>query len=301
MARVVSVINYKGGVGKTTITLQLGVCLATKFEKKVLLIDLDPQCSLSLSTVDEHYWADWVERRGSVKNVLQTFWDQEKPSLSHDWVIENALGRAWDSLPGKTPTLDLLPSHLELPEYDMRLVSKKPRHIATMEDFYLKRYLILREAISTIRKSYDFVLFDCPPNVYLGARNAIIASDYYLVPTIPDFISCYGIPFILSHIETMLEEVQERGVRTTARFLGIARNRVRKAGGHLVREHDEQSNKLKREYEEYLLNSMVMDRIGVAELLGTRENIYTNGEKTAEIRNDFINLTKEVLDRIEKS
>ena len=183
----------------------------------------------------------------------------------------------------------------------MRLVSKKPRHIGTMDEFYLKRYLILREAISSIRKGYDFVLFDCPPNVYLGARNAIIASDYYLVPTIPDFISCYGIPFILSHIETMLEEVHERGVRTTANFLGIVRNRVRKAGANLVREHEEQSTKLKRDYEDHLLQSMVMDRIGVAELLGTRDNIYNNGERTAEIRGDFIRLTQEVLDRIGKS
>ncbi|MBE7439533.1 MAG: AAA family ATPase [Spirochaetales bacterium] len=300
MARVISVINYKGGVGKTTLTLELGVCLASEFAKKVLIVDLDPQCSLSLSTIDEHYWAERVERAGSIKNVLESFY-HEGPELDPAWIIPNALNRAWDSMEGTSPGLDLLPSHLELPEYDMRLVSRKPRYIDSMEEFYLQRYLILREAISAVRRSYDFILFDCPPNIYMIARNAIIASDYYLVPTIPDFISCYGIPFILQHIQNMLTEMHEKNVRTGARFLGIVRNRVRRGGAHLVREHEEQSKKLRDTYGDKLLESMVMDRIGVAELLGTRKNIITEKkEVNPDMRGDFLELTREVLGRLEE-
>jgi len=300
MAEIISVINYKGGVGKTTITLQLGIGLASLYKKSVLLVDLDPQCSLSLAAVDEHYWADWVERRGSVRDVIQSFYDADQPVTEEDWIIENALDRAWDSMPGSTPQLDLLPSHLDLPEFEMRLVAKKPRNIATMDDFYLARYLVLRDALASIKKKYDYILFDCPPNIYMVSRNAIIASDYYLVPTIPDFISCYGIPFILQHIQNMQNEVRERGVRTSAKFLGIVRNRVRQAGGNLVREHEEQSKKLAREYESLLMDSMIMDRIGVAELLGTRQNIFATGsERTEGIRDDFKELTQEVVKRIE--
>ncbi len=301
MAKIISIINYKGGVGKTTITLQLGVGLATLYKKRVLLVDLDPQCSLSLSTVDEHYWADWLERRGSVKNVVQSFYDTGNAEVQRDWIIESALNRAWDSLPGAMEGIDLLPSHLDLPEYEMRLVSKKPRAISTMDEFYLQRYLVLRDAMAPIRKQYDFILFDCPPNIYMISRNAITASDYYLVPTIPDFISCYGIPFILQHIDNMQQEVRERGVSTRAKFLGIVRNRVRQAGSSLVREHEEYSRKLRVEYDRLLLEAMIMDRIGVAELLGSRQNLYGGDirqDRYGEIKKDFIALTNEVMERM---
>lgn len=300
MADIISVINYKGGVGKTTITLQLGVGLVTLFKKKVLLVDLDPQCSLSLATVDEHYWADWLERKGSIQKVFQSFYDEEKPTLDPEWIIENALDRAWDSMPGSSPGLDLLPSHLDLPELEMRMVGRKPKHIDSMEDFYLKRYLVLRDAFTHIRKRYDYILLDCPPNIYMVARNAIIASDFYLVPTIPDFISCYGIPFILKHIASMQEEVHERGSRIAhARFLGIVRNRVRQAGGGLVREHEEQSKKLNLGYEGQVFDTMVMDRIGVAELLGSRKNVHkTTDTRHADIRQDLARLTHETVTRM---
>lgn len=299
MAKIISIINYKGGVGKTTITLQLGVGLATLHEKRVLMVDLDPQCSLSLSTVDEHYWADWLERKGSVINVVRSFYESETPELDPAWIIENALDRAWDNLPGNTAGLDLLPSHLDLPEYEMRLMSKKPRHIGSMEEFYLQRYLLLKEALAPLRKKYDYILFDCPPNIYLISGNAIIASDYFLVPTIPDFISCYGIPFILQHIKNMQAEVRERGVQSQARNLGIVRNRVRQAGAHLVKEHEEQSRKLRSQYEDLLFGSMIMDRIGVAGLLGKRENLYNSKQDgLAPIRKDFTELVGETLERI---
>ena len=300
MAKIISVINYKGGVGKTTLTLQLGVGLTSIYKKKVLLVDLDPQCSLSLSTVDGHYWAEWVAGKGSIKDVVQSFYDGDKPGIDSSCIMQNALDRAWDSMPGNTPGLDILPSHLDLPEYEMRMVSKKPRHIGSMDEFYLKRYMVLKDAFANIRKQYDYILFDCPPNIYLISRNAIIASDYYLVPTIPDFISCYGIPFILQHIKNMQDEVKERGSRVSrAEFLGVARNRVRQAGMSLVNEHEEQSNKLRDEYGKALFESMIMDCIGVAELLGSRQNIYrTDNGKHADIKKDFIALTKEVVKRM---
>ena len=302
MADIISVINYKGGVGKTTITLQLAVGLVTLFKKKVLVVDLDPQCSLSLATVDEHYWADWVEKRGSTLSVFQSFYDEERPELRPDWIIENALDRAWDSMPGNTPGLDILPSHLDLPELEMRLVGRKPRHVGTMEEFYLKRYLVLRDAFAHIRKRYDTILLDCPPNVYMVARNAILASDFYLVPTIPDFISCYGIPFILKHIESMQNEARERGSRNDpAQFLGIVRNRVRHGGASLVREHEEQSKKLFLNYGDAVFDTMVMDRIGVAELLGSRKNVHqTTDARHADIRQDLARLAQETISRMSR-
>lgn len=299
MARVISVINYKGGVGKTTITLQLGIGLATLAKKKVLLVDLDPQCSLSLVTLDEHYWADHVDRKGSIRDVIQSYYEKDGPNVDPSWIVETALDRAWDSIPGNTEGLDLLPSHLDLPDYEMKLVKRKPRSVSDMEEFILTRDLILKEAIQSLKRKYDYILFDCPPNIYMVSRNAILASDYYLVPTIPDFISCYGIPFILQHIENMQEEMRERGKRVKAKLLGIVRNRVRHSHHTLVREHEEQSYRLTLDYGDRLLDSMITDRIGIAELLGNRRNIHHDKtEKTHEIRREFASLTNEVIRRI---
>ena len=296
MAKVISIINYKGGVGKTTVTLQLGIGLATLHNKKVLMVDLDPQCSLSLSTVDEYYWADWLKRHGSIVGVLASFYANKKAVINTDWIIQNALNRSWDSMPGSTPNLDLLPSHLDLPDYEMRLMSMRRGFFAFSSSFYIRRYLLLREALTGLRQRYDYILFDCPPNIYLIARTAIIASDYFLVPTIPDFISCYGISFIIEHIRKMQKDMQKEGIKTNAKFLGILRNRVKQSAGSLVREHQEHSEKLKEQYGDNLLQNMIMDRIGIAELLSSRANVYQNtSEKMAEIRKDFVTLTRTIF------
>jgi chromosome partitioning protein len=300
MGKIISIINYKGGVGKTTLTLQLGIALNTMHNSSILLVDLDPQCSLSLSTLDENYWADRVDRTGSVRNVFSSYYEKDGVRLEKEWVINNALDRSWDSVPGNTPDLDLLPSHLDLPMYEMKLVSKKPAHIANQEEFIGGRDFILREALQTIRRSYDYILLDCPPNIYMASRNAIMASDYYLIPTIPDFISCYGIPFILQHIETIKSEAKQSGSRMGAKFLGIVRNRVRLSGSGLVREHEEQSQKLKLEYGDHLFRSLVVDRIGVAELQSIRKNIQReSGGRYEDVRLDFRHLALEFIQRME--
>ena len=298
MAKVLSIINYKGGVGKTTITLQLGVGLATLYKKKVLMVDLDPQCSLSLSTIDEHYWADWLERQGSVVNLVASFSEEKKVELKPEWIIQNALDRSWDGIPGNTPGLDLLPSHLDLPDFEMRLMSMRPGFLTSEKEFHLQRYLLLRNSLKSVHSLYDYILFDCPPNIYLIARNAILASDFFLVPTIPDFVSCYGIPFILEHIRRMQQDLNEQGVVAKAHFLGILRNRVKQTGGRLVREHEEHSRQLKEEYDELLLDQMIMDRIGVAELLSSRKNLFQDKtEKGSEIRKDFSDIIKSIHKR----
>ena len=130
-AKVISVINYKGGVGKTTISLQLGLGLNQLKGSKVLLVDLDPQCSLSVSTVEEHFWIDWIEKKGSIRSVVQNFYKEEPARIEPDWIIEQALNRTWETMPGEVEGLDLLPSHLDLPDYEMRLVAKNPTQTPT--------------------------------------------------------------------------------------------------------------------------------------------------------------------------
>ncbi len=298
MAKIISIINYKGGVGKTTVTLQLGIGLATIYNQKVLMVDLDPQCSLSLSTVDEYFWADWLRNHGSVINVISSFEKSEHSVLQPEWVIQDALDRSLDKPHGRAEGLDLLPSHLDLPDYEMQLMSREHNSSDNDKDFFLNRHLLLWNSLKMIHDNYDYILFDCPPNIYLVARNAILASDFFLVPTIPDFISCYGIPFILQHIKKMQEKVQSYGARSNASLLGILRNKVKQAGEYLVKEHEEHSKCLELEYGDFLFKDMIMDRIGIAELLSSRKNVFSSlTEKTQAIRHDFSAVIKTVFDR----
>ena len=295
MAKVISIINYKGGVGKTTLTLQLGIGLATLHKKKVLMVDLDPQCSLSLSTLEQYYWADWLKKKGSIVSLLKTFYTKKKPELREEWIVSNALNKSKENLETDTPNLDLLPSHLDLPEHEIRLMTSKPNFLSSDKHFQLQRYFLLRNSLEEIRRDYDYILFDCPPNIYLIARSAIIASDYFLIPTIPDFISCYGIPFILEHIRKLQKDVCAVGCYIDVALMGIVCNRVKKGATNYVKEHQEHIDLLKDEYGKLLLPTIIKDSIGVAEILNIRKNIYLQKDKkSVEMAKDFSAFTNKV-------
>lgn len=288
--RTISIINYKGGVGKTTISLQLALGLASLHQKRVLMLDLDPQCSLSVSVLPEETWISHIENRGSVRSILSGYFEGN-PRIDRDWIAEKAM---------QTPQgqLDLVPCHLDLPDYEMRLVSERPPQATDTEEFERSRHHLLRDAIEPLRKEYDYIICDCPPNIYFVARSAILASDYYLVPTIPDFLSCYGIPFIENHIQTLLHDLLPE--RQRAANLGIVRNRVRRSGTKLVNEHERQSKLIAEMYPELLFDVCIQDRIGISEIMGQRKNIFADTTHRLEpIREELQAFVSEALQRME--
>lgn len=291
LAKAITIINYKGGVGKTTISLQLAAGLATLYKKRVLLLDLDPQCSLSVSALEEESWIYHIENRGSIRSILSSYYDG-KVILDKDWIAQSFLAT-------QDGQLDLVPCHLDLPDYEMRLVYERPSHISEASDFEKSRHRILADAIAPYKSQYDFILFDCPPNIYFVSRNAILASDYYLVPTIPDFLSCYGIPFIQNHITTLMNDYLP--VKSRAKNLGILRNRVRRSGSKLVNEHQRQSKQIDEMFPGLLYQSCIQDRIGISELMNTRKNLYTDtSNKLHPSRIEFESFVAETLRRIEQ-
>lgn len=289
--KVISIINYKGGVGKTTIALQLAAGLASLHQKRVLMLDLDPQCSLSVSVLPEEAWIDHIENRGSIRSILWSYYEGNV-RLEKDWIAEKALHAGEGQL-------DLVPCHLDLPDYEMRLVSERPPQAADTAEFEKSRHRLLRDAIEPYRKDYDFIICDCPPNIYFVSRSAMLASDYYLVPTIPDFISCYGIPFIENHIQTLLHDLLPEKER--ARNLGIIRNRVRRSGSKLVNEHDRQSRQIREMYPDLLFDACIQDRIGVSELMGQRKNIFADTtHRLQPIREELQDFVSEAIVRMNR-
>jgi chromosome partitioning protein len=202
MAKIISFINYKGGVGKTTTTYHVGCALAM-FEpkKKVLLIDADPQTNLTFLCCETPAWEARIKSHGSLESIYSAYLDHAKKSIK---------GIIWQK-PMPQPELanvDLVPSTIELLDIDLRLQSrtKAATTIYEVAQTHLDQRSILAEAIKEVSNDYDYILIDCPPNLYLATQNALYASDGYLVTLMPDHFSAIGVNFLDRKIRQLLRE-----------------------------------------------------------------------------------------------
>jgi chromosome partitioning protein len=201
---VVSLINLKGGVGKTTTTVQLAECLVSEFGKRVLVIDLDPQTNATISLIDENRWQT-LNNAG--QTVAHLFLD--KLDRTTRFNLSSALQTGVSNL--RLKTLSLLPSSIELINIQDRM-----GEIAHKTEFTLNPMEVLKITVAAILDRFDYVLIDCPPNLGFITRNGIEISDYYLIPTIPDALSTYGMPQIVRSIHDF---ARQRSLRI--RCLGL--------------------------------------------------------------------------------
>ncbi len=161
MARVIAVANQKGGVGKTTTTVNLGSALA-ELGQRVLLVDLDPQAALTDSFEKPN------PLPGSIYDLLVD------PTRDPRRVIYNV-----------RPGLDVLPSHGDLAAADVELASVPGREY------------LLKEVLVPLRRGYDFIMLDCGPNLGLITVNALVASDEVLIPLLPEYLPLRGMGLLL--------------------------------------------------------------------------------------------------------
>ena len=162
MAHILAIANQKGGVGKTTTAINLGAAL-TERGRYVLLADLDPQGGLSIGLGLAALDLDLT-----IYNVLTD------PRISLDGVIHNI-----------RPHLDLLPSNIDLAVAEAQLIST------------VGRENVLRNALSTVRDRYDYILLDCPPSLGLLTVNALTAADAVLVPVQSEYFALRGIESLM--------------------------------------------------------------------------------------------------------
>jgi len=183
--KVVSVINYKGGVGKTTITSNIAAYAASQ-GKRVLMIDLDPQTNLTFSFMSSKEWEDEYAKSKTLKNFFLPIINGAPKKI--------ALGTLVIPLEVQGLKMGLISSHLELIDIDTDLAAcLGGANINIMNRNFLRVHSHLREGLSKLKNDYDLVLIDCPPNFNTVVKNAITASDYYLVPAKMDYLSTLGI------------------------------------------------------------------------------------------------------------
>lgn len=205
MTQVISLINLKGGVGKTTTTVQIAECLVSEFGQKVLVIDLDPQTNATVALIGEEKW-EHLDREG--QTIFHLF--EDKLEHKHIFNLEKAIQKNASNLEGMED-LHLLASSIRLIDIQDRISD-----VAQKTNYALAPFEVIKLCLKDILLDYDYVLIDCPPNLGTITRNGIEISDYFLIPTIPDALSTYGIPQI---IKTIHQFSQDRNLKI--RCLGL--------------------------------------------------------------------------------
>lgn len=203
---IVSVINYKGGVGKTTITANLGAELARR-GFRVLLIDLDPQASLTFSFISPEDWTNRFFRSGTIKEWFDSL--SKGSPINLDSLIFTPR-RANDRL-SERGRLDLIPSHLGLINVDLELATElSGANLKQAKRNYLKVHKRLANGLQELDPDlYFIVLIDCPPNFNIVTKNAIVASNFILIPAKPDYLSTLGIDYLIRNMNDLIRDFND--------------------------------------------------------------------------------------------
>jgi chromosome partitioning protein len=175
-ARVISMCNQKGGVGKTTTTINLGAAMA-EFGRKVLLVDFDPQGSLSVGLgMNPH------DMELSIYNLLM-----QRDVTLHDVIV-----------PTDVPGMDLLPSNIDLSAAEVQLVGE------------VAREQTLQRVLAPALADYDVILIDCQPSLGLLTVNALTASDSVVVPLECEYFALRGVALLKTTIDKVTERLNPK-------------------------------------------------------------------------------------------
>ncbi|MCB0329086.1 MAG: ParA family protein [Bdellovibrionales bacterium] len=263
MTRCIAVVNQKGGVGKTTTTVNIGAALAEK-GYKTLLVDIDPQGNLSThlglgQAVDELESNQEISDQPMEPSIYEVLKGQK---ILREVIIE------------RSEKLHIVPSSLYLSAADLELGG------------VVGRELILKRALSSVKDSYDYILIDCPPALGLLSLNALAAAGSVIVPVQSEYLALHGVRQLLDTIDQ---------VRTVY-------NPDLVVGGVLICMHDNRkrlaravSDTIRNYFGELVFNSVIRQNVALAEAPAQGQTIFEYSPRCSGAE-DYLALVDEITD-----
>jgi len=311
MAKRISIINFKGGVGKTTFTYQLGAGLARYHNARVLLMDMDHQSSLSLVSLTAPVWQQLVNQKKTVNEIFKPFIGQT-PFHDKSLIARQAIRSVFVSK--NYQTLDIVPASLQLDDIEIELTASHQGNAIKSE--WDKRTLLCRWLEdSSVDDDYDYILFDCPPATKIVSQNAIAASHGYIIPVIPEAVMERGAPhlagMIKSGIDVRMNALASMGTPRSmyvadTKLAGVVVTRIQTHGpaaSGYTDDHTRHLASLKKQWGNLLLTPYIEQGTGISQALDDGVPVYDRGN-TQNIGNRGLDdmykkLTAEVKRRVD--
>ena len=266
MAKIIAVANQKGGVGKTTLTLNLGASLA-KMGKKVCLIDCDPQANMTMALGCQQPDELPVTIPDIIQEIIKPNFDEETSELlkKREYIL-------------RSQNMDFIPSSIELADIENLVLNA------------ISRENVLKKLVNHIKDDYDFILLDTMPSLNIMVINVLNAADKVLIPVQPQFFSAKGLELLFSSIGNVKRKLNQK--------LEIAGALVTMYDNRIIF-HKETVKKIEETFSEYvkIFNTKIPMSIKATESQALSISIFEH-DPTGKVAESYELFTHELLGEI---
>lgn len=286
MPVITSVINLKGGVGKTTLTVALAHYLAVEHRRRVLVVDLDPQTNATVCLIAEHDWKARDARGQTLHGLFRDLLQSTRQFTVGDAIVPNV-----SNVGGGIYGLDLLPCSIRLIS-----IHDDVTRLATPGVALSRPITALRDVLGKTFAQYDHVLIDCPPALGVITQSGLLVSDGFVVPVVPDILSLLGVLPVLDLIASFSQRAGHAIMP-----LGTVVSKYNHRNRLHIRILDELRRGARRGIYPPLFETLVPESGPIAESADVYARVHTLRQKYRSAHTTLSALTREFILRAERA